>query len=158
MKQRTMGRFGAAAFAALALTVAACGDDTDSVANDADSIAEEAETRADEAQNELDDLQEDIEGKLDDAGEAVDEGQARAQAELFKQQLTDFGGDDTPSVAVADLESVASDLPQDPEVTGIEDRDDDGLDDDGKVQITVGDSSACVTVSGSSVDVADGTC
>ena len=48
--------------------------------------------------------------------------------------------------SVAALQEVADDLPGDPEVTGIEDGDGDGLDDDGKVQVDQDDASACVTL------------
>ena len=144
-------RASAVLFATVALVLVGCSDDTD-------SIASEAEQRADEAQSDADDLREDVEEKLDEAGDEVDQGLARGQAEIFRQRLTDLGRDDEPSLAVADLEDIASELPGDPEVTGIEDDDGDGDDDDGKVEITVDESSACVTISGSSVEVDDGEC
>jgi hypothetical protein len=139
-------------FAATALVFAGCSDD------DADSVTSEAEERVDEAREDADDLKEDVEEKLDEAGDEVDEGLARGQAEIFRQRLTDLGGDDEPSLSVVDLEDIASELPGDPEVTGIEDDDGDGDDDDGKIEITVDESSACVTISGSSVEVDDGAC
>jgi hypothetical protein len=149
--RRRAGRFAAGMVVAMMLPIAACGDDTDTIADD-------AETRLDEAEAEADDLQEEVEDKLDDAGEAVDEGLARGQAEIFKQRLTDLGGDETPTLAVDELERIGEELPADPEVSGIDDADGDGDDDDGKVQITVDGASACVTIAGSSVEVADGTC
>ena len=101
MTQTNTGRALVAAIAAATiLTLGGCGDDTESIPSD-------------QAEDELGDLQDEIDEKLDEAGEAVDEGVARGQAELFKQQLTELGGDDTPSRAVADLESIASDLPGD---------------------------------------------
>ncbi|MGH8979232.1 MAG: hypothetical protein ACRDV7_14225 [Acidimicrobiia bacterium] len=44
------------------------------------------------------------------------------------------------------LQESADDLPGDPTVTGIEDADGDGKDDDGKVEFAAGDQRACVTV------------
>ena len=142
----------AAIAAAAVLTLAGCGDDTDSInSDDAESITDEARDRADQAEEDLGDLQDEVDEKLDEAGEAVDEGIARGQAEVFKQRLTELGDDDTPTRAVTELESLASELPGDPEVTGIEDSDGDGDDDDGKVQITVDDSamkgSSCTSMS-----------
>jgi hypothetical protein len=72
--------------------------------------------------------------------------------------VSELGQDETPSTAVDELESITSDLPGDPEITGIEDTDGDGNDDDGALQITVDDASACVKVAGSEVDVTDGAC
>jgi hypothetical protein len=139
--------------AAASLSVVGCSDDADT-----DSIESEVDQRTDQAQDELDDLQEEVEQELDEAGETIDEGTARAHAEVFRQRLTELGQDETPSRAVSDLEDIASELPGDPDVSGIEDTDGDGDDDDGKVEITVDDSSACVTVSASTVDVAEGAC
>lgn len=145
-------RASLALFATAALVFAGCSDD------DTDSITSEAEQRVDDARDEADDLKDDVEEKLDEAGEKLDEGAARGHAEIFRQRLTDLGRDDEPSREVTDLEDIASELPGDPQVTGIEDNDGDGEDDDGKVQITVGESSACVTIAGSSVEIDDGAC
>ena len=154
--KRTTSRASVVLIAALALLIAGCSDDdTDAVTSE---IEQQANDAADDAQDELDDLQEEVEQELDDAGEELDAGLARGHAEVFRQRLTELGQDDTPSTAVDDLEDIASELPGDPEVSGIEDADGDGDDDDGMVQITVDESSACVTVSGSSVEVTDGTC
>ena len=144
-------RASLALFATAALVFAGCSDD------DTDSISSEAQQRVDQASDDADDLKDQVEKKLDEAGEQFDEGVARGQAEIFRQRLTDLGRDE-PSIAVTDLEDIASDLPGDPEVTGIEDDDGDGDDDDGKVEISVDESSACVTISGSSVEVDDGAC
>jgi acetyl-CoA carboxylase carboxyltransferase component len=137
---------------ASAVLLLGCGDD------DAGAVRSDIEQQADEAQGQLDDLQEEVEQELDEAGEDIDAGTARAHAEVFRQRLTDLGQDDSPSLAVSDLEDIASELPGDPQVSGIDDADGDGDDDDGKVQITVDQSSACVTVSGADVDVTDGEC
>jgi hypothetical protein len=44
------------------------------------------------------------------------------------------------------LRENADDIPGDPNVSGISDSDGDGKDDDGKVELKVGDQAACVTV------------
>jgi glucose/arabinose dehydrogenase len=61
---------------------------------------------------------------------------------------------------VSVLRDAVRDLPGDPDVTGIEDRDGDGKDDDGKVQVNVGDQSACLTISrdGKDTNVDNGKC
>lgn len=72
---------------------------------------------------------------------------ARAAAEAMRTSLEtrDLDPDQT-LLDVEVLEDAASDIPGDPDVTGIDDRDGDGQDDDGYVEIGVGDQSACVTV------------
>ena len=47
---------------------------------------------------------------------------------------------------VAVLQESVADIPGDPSVSGIDDADGDGKDDDGKVQVAVGDQTACITV------------
>ncbi len=47
---------------------------------------------------------------------------------------------------MAAIDEAVADLPGDPEVTGVEDGDGDGLDDDGKVGVTVDDEQACLTL------------
>jgi outer membrane murein-binding lipoprotein Lpp len=156
---RTVRRSAGVVVASAALLLAGCSDDdADSVANDAQDQVDDASDRADDLQDDADDLKDDIEQELDEAEGQLDEGLARGQAEIFKQRLTDVGQDDSPSAEVDEWESIAADLPGDPDVSGIEDTDGDGVDDDGKVQISVDDSSACVTVSDASVEVADGVC
>jgi hypothetical protein len=102
-------RSAAVLVAALGFAFVGCSDD------DADSISSEAQQQADSAQEKADDLKDQVEDKLDEAGEKADETLARGQAELFRQHLTDLGQDDTPSIAVTDLESAAEDLPADPD-------------------------------------------
>jgi len=57
------------------------------------------------------------------------------------------------------IEAAVRDLPGDPEVSGIEDADGDGRDDDGNVNVRVDDESACVTVhDNGEVNVSDDAC
>jgi hypothetical protein len=47
---------------------------------------------------------------------------------------------------VSVINQVVSDLPGNPDFTGIKDTDGDGVDDDGKVQANLGDSAACLQI------------
>ena len=73
--------------AAASVALVGCSDD------DTDSIESNVEQQADEAKDQLDDLQDEVEQELDEAGESIDEGTARAQAEAFRQRLTELGQD-----------------------------------------------------------------
>lgn len=104
----------------------------------------------------------------DDAGDVVDQAQekvgeagARAAAEALRATLKTENDDLRGGLCNAEnLQDAVDKLPGDVEVTGIDDRDDDGVDDDCYLQVTVGDQSACVTVprSGTDVDVNGGDC
>lgn len=59
---------------------------------------------------------------------------------------------------VAVLREAVEDLPGEPEVTGIEDTDGDGRDDDGKPEVHTDDEVACLSISSGCVDVSDGAC
>ena len=57
------------------------------------------------------------------------------------------------------LQDVADNMPGAFAVSGIDDTDGDGKDDDGKVQVTLGDQSACLTVQDNGeTSVAEGAC
>jgi hypothetical protein len=107
--------------------VAACDDDT-----------------REDVQDEVDDAVDSARERAEDAAGSVG---ARAAAEAMRASLQgrDLESDQTVR-DVEVLENTAGDLPGDPTVSGIEDADGDGRDDDGKVQFTVGDQEACVTV------------
>ncbi len=108
-----------------------------------------------------DDAKSAVESAKDDAAETVDDASARGQAEALRASLKGNDTADEEGVrSVAAIRQAAEDLPGDPEVTGVEDGDGDGLDDDGKVQITVGGSSACVSLpeTGGEIDVSGGEC
>jgi hypothetical protein len=130
-KQR-MRVFGLAIALSSAAWVSACGDDS--------STADKAREAA---------------GEVD---EAVDAGLARGQAEIFRQRAKDLvrQGESLDSMAV--LQEAARDLPSDPTVTGLADSNGDGKDDDGKLEITVDDSHACVAVVGSDISVTGTRC
>lgn len=104
----------------------------------------------------------------DDAGNVVNEAQqkvgeagARGVAEGLRASLKTEGENAKGGLCNAEtLQKAADKVPGDIEVTGIDDADDDGVDDDCYVQVTVGNQSACVTVprSGTNVDVSGGDC
>ena len=87
---------------------------------------------------------------------------ARAAAEGFRASIRAQDTDEATGGVrnVEALREAAKDLPGDPEITGIDDSDGDGRDDDGYVQAKVGDENACLTLpeSGHDVDVAGGGC
>ena len=64
------------------------------------------------------------------------------------------------NAAVKAINEVADKIPGSPDVSGVDDTDGDGLDDDGKVLVTVGDNSACLTIeeNGTGSDISDGAC
>jgi hypothetical protein len=100
-----------------------------------------------------DEDRDEIEALADDAG-------ARGVAEALRVSLLAQDlGDDEHVDDVAIIEAAVSDVPGDPEVSGIEDADGDGRDDDGKVNVRVDDESACVTVhDNGEVNVSDDAC
>ena len=115
--------FALVAASALALGLAACDDDTrDEIADDARDVREEVE---------------------DVAGETS----ARAVAETLRGAILAEDLDGGASRRDIDvLEESVADLPGEPEVTGIEDGDGDGRDDDGIVEVQVGDQRACLQI------------
>jgi hypothetical protein len=116
----------------LGLVLAACGDD--------------------------DDTGDGIDQEIEDAAEG---GSARVLAEALRGLLLaeDIGGPDVDRRRVDVLLETVDDLPGSPEVTGIEDNDGDGLDDDGRLQAQVDDEVACIAVDDSGdTDVDSGPC
>jgi hypothetical protein len=80
-------------------------------------------------------------------------------AEALRVVIIADDGPDTDRRKVKVLNESVDDLPGRPEVTGIEDKDGDGLDDDGKVEVHVKSEVACLTVSmAGRVDVTGGAC
>lgn len=146
---RSRSRLLAPAFAlALLLGASACSDDTnDKVSDAADSVGSDVSDAAG-------DIREDAE---DGAG-AVG---ARTQAEALRASLKGNDTADAEGVrSVAAINEAATDLPGDVEVTGVDDADGDGLDDDGRVQVDQGDQSACVILpaEGEDTTVENGAC
>ena len=88
-----------------------------------------------------------IDSAADDAATAADQTQARIAAEALRTSLKSNGTADEEGIrSVAAIDEAVADLPGDPEVTGVEDGDGDGLDDDGKVGVTVDEEQACLTL------------
>ncbi len=146
---RSRSRLLAPAFAlTLLLGASACSDDTnDKVSDAADSVGSDVSDAAG-------DIREDAE---DGAG-AVG---ARTQAEALRASLKGNDTADAEGVrSVAAINEAATDLPGDVEVTGVDDADGDGLDDDGRVQVDQGDQSGCVILpaEGEDTTVENGAC
>lgn len=119
------GRRSAALLAVAAMTLGgvACSED------DADSVADAAR---------------DVAGTVADAAQ---DASARTVAEAFRAALlADDGPDGANRRRVTVLQEAAGDLPGNPDVRGVEDGDGDGFDDDGRVEIRVGDQSSCVLI------------
>jgi hypothetical protein len=94
-----------------------------------------------------DDVDDAIDSAREQAEDAAGSVGARATAEALRAalQAEDLDPDETVR-SVAVLQEAVDDLPGDPNIAGIEDADGDGKDDDGKVEASVGDQRACVTV------------
>ena len=109
-----------------------------------------------------DDTRDDVKEAAEDVKEKAGEAGARVIAEGYRASIKAQDTDDATGGVrnVEALRTAAADLPGDPEVTGIEDADGDGRDDDGYVQVNVDDESACVTlpVSGDDIEVSGGSC
>ena len=101
-------------------------------------------------------------GACDEAEEAAEQTGARASAEAFRASLKAQDTDDASGGVrnVAALNEAADDLPGNVDVIGIIDSNGDGIDDDGFVEMQVGDEFACVTLpaSGDEIDVNGGRC
>lgn len=132
--KRRARRAGIATAAVAALLLGACGDDN----------SDDAANRARDAAGQIDD--------------AVDAGIARTQAEILRQRAKDLvrQGESLDSMSV--LQEAARDLPRSPTVSGLNDGNGDGRDDDGKLQITIDESHSCVIVTGGDIDVTSNRC
>jgi hypothetical protein len=93
-------------------------------------------------------------------GEKAESAGARSVAEALRLVLVeDDLGPDQHERDVDVLQESVDDLPGDPEVSGIEDADGDGRDDDGKVDVHVNSEVACMTIAmDGDVDVTGGQC
>lgn len=117
---------------ALLLAAPACSDDTKDKAKDA-------------AESAKDDISNAAEKGKENAEDATGTAAARSAAEALRVSLKGNDTADKEGIrSVKAINQAAADLPGDPEISGVEDGDGDGLDDDGKVQVTVGDQSSCV--------------
>lgn len=125
---------GAVAFALLSV---GCSSETrDDVGEAADSVGEEIE---------------------DAAGTASASAVASSYAAAIRANST---VDDEGARSIVGLQESAADLPGEPEITGIEDTNGDGLDDDGQVSVMVGDQGACLILSetGEEIDINSEAC
>lgn len=110
-----------------------------------------------------DDISDAVDTFESDATDAAQQTGARAAAEAWRGSLLANSTADTDPAgvrSVAVLEQSSGDLPGDPTIVGIEDTDGDGADDDGQVQVDVGDESACLTLpeDGDDIEVVGGAC
>lgn len=107
-----------------------------------------------------DDEPDDGSGAGDDVEEVAESAGARAVAEAVRAALVAEDLDEAEHESdVAVLQEAVEDIPGEPDVTGIEDADGDGRDDDGKVEIHVDSEVACLSVQSSGrVDVTGGEC
>ncbi|HEY3139637.1 MAG TPA: hypothetical protein VGJ86_00820 [Acidimicrobiales bacterium] len=95
----------------------------------------------------------------DSAGEVLESAGARGLAEALRVVLVSDNAFEQHPRSVDVLQENVDDLPGKPKVTGIEDDDGDGMDDDGNLQVYVDDEIACVFVSDTGrVDVTGGGC
>ena len=120
--------------AAVSLAPAAllgCSDDTK------DKVKSAAESARDDAREAIDKAKKEARADVESAG-------ARGAAEYVRGRIKVAEPDDPRSMDV--LRGYVDDLPSQVEVSGLEDSSGDGSDADGKVQFTVGDTSACLTV------------
>ena len=133
---------------ALCFGSVACSDDTKDKAKDTlDSAKDDAKQAADDAK--------------DNAAEGVGVAKTRAAAIALQGGLkANETARKDGGRSVKAINEVADKIPGSPDVSGVDDADDDGLDDDGKVLITVDDHSACLTIeeNGTGSDIADGAC
>lgn len=125
-----------------------CGDDNGQTASEqAEEVLQEARQQAQEAA-----------AALESAGDTAG---ARAVAEALRTALVVEDLERSEAARDVDvLREAVDDLPGDPQVSGIEDTDGDGRDDDGQIEVIVDEERACVTVpdGGGDIDVSNGAC
>ena len=141
MSRRLFAPFAVGLLSVMSIAGVACSSDT----------KDDAKETVDEAGDDFQDGVDEVKDKAGEVGDAVDtkadEAAARAAAEELRNRVkANDTANEEGARSIAAIEESAKDLTGDPEVSGIEDSDDDGLDDDGKVQVDVGESSACVTL------------
>ena len=88
-----------------------------------------------------------VDSAADDAATAADKTQARTTAEALRASLKANATADEEGIrSVKAIDEASADLPGDPEITGVDDGDGDGLDDDGKVEVSFDDEHACLSL------------
>lgn len=166
MSRRLFAPFAVGLLSVMSIAGVACSSDTkdaakDTVENAGDDIQDGADDAKENAEEAGDDFKDGVDEVKDQAGTKADEAAARAAAEELRSRMkANDTANDEGVRSIAALNESAKDLTGDPEVTGIEDTTDDGLDDDGKVQVDVGESSACLTLpeTGENTEVKGGAC
>lgn len=94
-----------------------------------------------------------------DLGEKAASAEARTVAEALRVVILADGTDGPDRRRVDSLQENVDDIPGEPDISGIADDDGDGLDDDGKIEVTVDEEVACLTVAeDGDVDVTGGSC
>jgi hypothetical protein len=150
--------FNASLLLILPLAAISCSDDTnDSVETAAANIASDASDALDNAGQAIDSVVSDNTGDSV-ANDTAAEGKAKGLAMAMAASLTAMpsGGEAT----VANLESAAKMVPSPDKVTGIEDSDGNGIDDDAKATVETenGDDKACVQSQNGVWEVTDDEC
>ena len=166
MSRRLFAPFAVGLLSVMSIAGVACSSDTkDSAKETADNAGDDIQDGADNAKDNAEEAGDDFKAGADKVGDEVgtkaDEAAARAAAEELRSRMKANDTANEEGVrSIAALNESAEDLTGDPDVTGIEDSDDDGLDDDGKVQVDVGESSACLTLpeTGEDTEVKGGAC
>ena len=108
-----------------------------------------------------DKAKEQVEDVRDDVAEGIDTATARGQAEALRASLKANSTADREGLrSMRAIRQAVEDLPGDPDVTGVEDGDGDGQDDDGNVEVRADGKSACVTLpaEGEDAEVSSGAC
>jgi len=138
--------------AVLVLVAPACSDETKDKASDAaqsakDDAAKTASSMKETASSAVESGKETASSAVENGKDAVGGATARATAEALRASLkADKGARENGLRSIDAINSAVDRLPGDPDVSGITDSDNDGFDDDGKVQITVGDQEACLVL------------
>lgn len=155
MKRRLLN---ASLLLVLPLAAISCSDDTnDSVETAAANVASDASEALDDAGQAIDSVVSDNSGDSV-ANDTAAEGKAKGLAMAMAASLSSMtgGGEAT----VANLETAAKLVPAPDKVTGIEDSDGNGIDDDAKatVESESGDDKACVQSQNGVWEVTDDEC
>ncbi len=95
----------------------------------------------------------------DQAGDLASQSAVRVQAETLRGVIKERGdGDAAKYRSISMLSGAVDDLPGDTTVSGLDDRDGDGQDDDGKLELVINGERACVAIEGTNTTVTSGAC
>lgn len=144
---------GASLLLVLPLTAISCSKDTnDSIETAAADVASDASEAVVDAGQAIDSV------VSDNSGDTAAEGKAKGLALAMAASLTSMAGGG--EATVANLQEAAKTVPSPDKVTGIEDSDGNGIDDDAKATIETenGDDKACVQSQNGVWEVTDDEC